>query len=260
MKAEESAIPDDGIRSRQRQLAGDLRALILSGDLAPGARLPSTAELTRRYNVNNMSVTRALAVLKAEGLVDGQKGREVFSTSRRPTVVRAGHYPVAPQSGQPYPWITEAASRNRVGSSELIEVSERPAPVQVAAAFGLAPAEPVVMRHQLLLLDAEPAELVWSYYPVAVARGTALAERRLIKGGSPAALAALGLPPRRAVDQVATRFATVAEFIALTLPADIPVLRQFRVVYTDDDRPVEASVMIKAGQQYEVQYDLPEGP
>jgi len=39
-----------------------------------------------------------------------------------------------------------------------------------------------VLRHQLLMLDEEPAELVWSYYRTEVARGTRLAEARKIKG------------------------------------------------------------------------------
>jgi GntR family transcriptional regulator len=230
--------------------------MILAGDIAPGERLPTTVELTRRYAVTNMSVTRALAILKAEGLVEGQKGRAVVATGRRPIVVPASHYPSPVQPGQAFPWITDAARRERVGSSQLIEVAEVPAPAQVAAAFALAKGEAVVMRHQLLLLDDEPAELVWTYYLTAVARGTALAEMRRIKGGSPTVLASLGFPLRTTVDQVATRFATVAEFVALKLPADIPVLRQFRVAYTDNLRPVEVTVMIKAGQQYEVQYNL----
>jgi GntR family transcriptional regulator len=253
-----SPVPDDGIRSRQRQLAGDLRALILAGDIGPGERLPSTAELTRRYGVTNMTVTRALAILKAEGLVEGQKGRAVLSTDRRPAVVRASHYPRPAADGQ-FPWITEAASRRRIGSSRLIEVSERGAPGQVAAAFRISADAPVVVRNQLLLLDDEPAELVWSYYPVEIARGTSLAEMRRIKGGSPAALSALGFPLRNAVDQVSARFATVAEFLALQLPEDVPVLRQFRVAYTDGGRAAEVTVMVKAAQQYEVQYDLPDG-
>lgn len=91
--SDHDVVPDDGIRSRQRQLAGDLRALILSGDIGRGERLPTTAELTRRHQVNNMSVTRALAILKSEGLVEGQRGRAVIATGRRPVVVTASHSP-----------------------------------------------------------------------------------------------------------------------------------------------------------------------
>jgi GntR family transcriptional regulator len=42
----------------------------------------------------------------------------------------------------------------------------------------------------------------------------------------------------------------------LKLPGDLPVLRTLRVVYSDDDRPVEATVMVKAGHLYEVQYEF----
>ncbi|MGX6604646.1 GntR family transcriptional regulator [Micromonosporaceae bacterium Da 78-11] len=240
-------VPDDGSRSRQRQVAGDLRALILAGDIAVGQRLPSTAELRKRYAVNNMTVTRALALLKAEGLVEGHQGKSVVATGRRPAVVRAGHYPAIQAPG-------------RVTSVRLLEVGEGPAPAQVATAFGLEPGEPVVFRAQVALLDEVPAELVWNYYPPAIARGTPLAQKGRLPDGSPSALDALGCPVRSVVDQLSVRPATVAEFVALALPGDIPVLRQFRVAFTDDDRPVEVTVMIKAGQQFVIRYDVPLSP
>jgi GntR family transcriptional regulator len=34
----------------------------------------------------------------------------------------------------------------------------------------------------------------------------------------------------------------------------VPILRTFRVVYADDRRPIEATVMVKAGHLYELQY------
>jgi GntR family transcriptional regulator len=252
------AQPDDGVRDRQQQIAANLRALILSGDLRPGDKVPSTGDLMLQYSVTNQTVQRALAILKGEGFVKGEKGRGVFVTAHQPIVVRASHYPLPAAADEPYPWITDHARRGRTGSVELRSVGERPAPRQVAAAFGLEIGAPVVTRHQLLMLDGEPAELVWSFYPVDVARGTRLAENRKIRGGTPAVLAELGWPLRHAVDQVGTRLATVEEFAALKLPEDMPVLRQFRVVYTVGNRPIEATVMIKAGQQYEVQYELPE--
>jgi GntR family transcriptional regulator len=235
-------VPDDGLRSRQRQLAGDLRALILAGDIAAGDRLPSTAELRLRYGVNNMTITRALAILKAEGLVEGHRGKAVVVTGQQPTAIPAAHRPTL-----------------RPGSTRLLEVGETPAPARVAAAFGLPPGAAVLVRHQLALVgdQDEPAELVWNYYPVELARGTVLAEPVLLPGGSPAVLAALGRPVRTAVDHVSVRPATVAEFVALGLPGDVPVLRQFRVAYAYGERAVEATVMIKAGQRFEIRYDVP---
>lgn len=232
-------VPDDGRRSRQRQLAGDLRALILAGDIATGQRLPSTAELKQRYGVNNMTVTRALAILKAEGLVEGRQGRSVVATGRRPAATRAALHPPP------------------VARVRLLQVGEVPAPAQVAAAFDLSPGAPVLVRSQLALLDDEPAELVWNHYPVELARGTVLAEPRLLPAGSPAVLAELGHPVRSADDHVSVRPATVAEFVALELPGEVPVLRQFRVAYADGRRAVEAGVIIKAGQRFEIGYDVP---
>jgi GntR family transcriptional regulator len=96
----------------------------------------------------------------------------------------------------------------------------------------------------------------WLHYPLDIARGTPLELRKKIKGGSPTLLTSLGFPPIRAVDHVLPRLATVEEFVALQLPEDMPVLRQFRVVYSDDGRPIEASVLVKAGQRYEVEYEF----
>ncbi|MFF5295182.1 GntR family transcriptional regulator [Paractinoplanes globisporus] len=238
------SISDDGLRSRQQQLAGDLRALILSGDIAAGERLPSTAELRERYGVNNMTVTRAVAILKAEGLVEGHRGKSVVATGRLPATIRAMHAP-------------PMRSRGRRASTELIEVGEGPAPARVAEVFGLAVGDPVLVRSQLASLDGEPAELVWNYYPTSIARDTELTAPRLLAGGSPAVLAALGHRVVRAVDHVSVRPATVAEFVTLGLPGDVPVLRQFRVAYAEDGRAVEATVMIKSGQRFEIRYDVP---
>lgn len=79
----------------------------------------------------------------------------------------------------------------------------------------------------------------------------------MINGGSPRVLADLGKAPGRAVDEVEATMATVDEFVALQLPDDMPVLRQFRVVHTVDGEPIEVSEMIKAAHQYKVRYFLP---
>jgi GntR family transcriptional regulator len=176
--------------------------------------------------------------------VEGHRGKSVVATGRRPAAVRAVHQP-------------PIRFGDRASATRLLQVGETPAPAQVAAAFGVPAGAPVVVRTQVALLDDEPAELVWNYYPADLARGTELAEHRLLAGGSPAVLATLGHPVRAAVDQVSVRPATVAEFVALGLPGDVPVLRQFRVAYSDDRRVVEATVMIKSGQRFEIRYDVP---
>ena len=113
-----------------------------------------------------------------------------------------------------------------------------------------------LLRRQVLILDEEPVELVASYYPLEIARGTAMMERRKIKGGTPTLLADLGYPPRLSVDRVSARVPTQEQFTVLELPSNLPVLRTLRVVYSDDDRPIEASIMVKAGHLYELRYEF----
>lgn len=52
-----------------RQIAGWLRARIESGELAPGAVLPSEKDLMDTFGVARTTVRRAVAALRTEGLV-----------------------------------------------------------------------------------------------------------------------------------------------------------------------------------------------
>jgi len=55
-----------------------LKARILSGDLAPGSKLPSEAELIEEYAVSRTVVREAVTRLRAEGLVETFQGRGSF--------------------------------------------------------------------------------------------------------------------------------------------------------------------------------------
>jgi GntR family transcriptional regulator len=105
-----------------------------------------------------------------------------------------------------------------------------------------------------MLRGETPVELSRSYYPASWAAGTALAGRGKIRGGAPAVLAELGYPERGWTDRISTRPPTTEEVEVLEIPQGVPVLRQFRRVYTDGDRPVEVSVLIKPGHLYELEY------
>ncbi|MER5481948.1 TetR/AcrR family transcriptional regulator C-terminal domain-containing protein [Streptomyces sp. NPDC002812] len=51
------------------RIAGDIRRRITSGELAPGARIPSTRRITQEWGVAMATATKALAALNQEGLV-----------------------------------------------------------------------------------------------------------------------------------------------------------------------------------------------
>ncbi|MFC0504961.1 GntR family transcriptional regulator [Micromonospora costi] len=68
-----------------RQLADLLRDRITSGDLAPGASLPSELRLAQEYGLSRTSVRQAISLLRSEGLVIVQPPRGTFVRSIEPT-------------------------------------------------------------------------------------------------------------------------------------------------------------------------------
>ncbi|GAA0422892.1 hypothetical protein GCM10010357_50380 [Streptomyces luteireticuli] len=244
-------------RPLHERIAADLRDEIMSGDLPPGGNVPSTLRLKNRFHVSNATVQKALQVLKAEGLVVGRPGSGVTVREHRQRTMHPASYLAPAAPGQPYRWITEAERRGVRARSRLLDVAEVRPPADVAAALNLAGDGTALLRSQILLFDDEPVELVKSYYPLDIADGTPMTQHRRIRGGTPTLLAELGYPPRHSVDQVSARVPTQEQYTALAMPSDLPVLRTFRVVYTDGERPIEASVMAKAGHLYELQYDIP---
>ncbi|MFJ7257029.1 GntR family transcriptional regulator [Streptomyces sp. NPDC098085] len=243
-------------RSLHERIAADLRDQIMGGDLAPGASLPSTVHLKARFNASNATVQKALQLLKDEQLVVGRAGAAVTVREHRKRTVRPASYMAPAGSGEPYRWLTEAAKSGSRAHSTLLEVVEVEPPADVVEALRLSKSGTALLRRQLLMVDDEPAELVASYYPLEIARGTAMAEHRKIPGGTPTLLAEMGYPLRLSVDRVSARVPTQDQYQALRLPGGLPVLRTLRVVYSDDERPIEATVMVKAGHLYEVQYEF----
>lgn len=66
-------------------VADAIAAKIASGELAPGARLPSELDLAAQYHVARMTVSRAIRELRARGLVRTVIGKGTFVTRREDT-------------------------------------------------------------------------------------------------------------------------------------------------------------------------------
>ncbi|MGH3612948.1 MAG: GntR family transcriptional regulator, partial [Pseudonocardia sp.] len=60
------------------RIVDDLRSAIVAGRLVPGEQLSSEWELAQTYQTSRPTVRRAIAVLKAEGLVVTEQGRGAF--------------------------------------------------------------------------------------------------------------------------------------------------------------------------------------
>lgn len=66
-------------RTRVALIAEELRRGIEAGDFAPGERLPSESELTRRHSVSRTVVREAFAQLRSDGLIETRKGSGVYA-------------------------------------------------------------------------------------------------------------------------------------------------------------------------------------
>lgn len=66
-----------------RQLVEQVRRLIAGGQLAPGAELPSVRDLAQLHAVNPMTISKAYALLEAEGLLERNRGKPMTVAARR---------------------------------------------------------------------------------------------------------------------------------------------------------------------------------
>ncbi|RSM87540.1 GntR family transcriptional regulator [Kibdelosporangium aridum] len=226
-------------RPRHQQIAAELRDLIMRGELSPGTQLPSTAQLVERYNAANATIQHALKALKQEGFLDSRVGKGVYVRDRQPFVIDATAY------------ITPAPGRFRY---QLLTVDNLVPPADIVDGLQLESGATTIIRSRILFHDEQPVELSTSYYPAEIAANSSLAKAAKIRGGAPQTLVDLGFPQRSFIDRVSVRAPTVEEVEVLDLPDGTPVIRQLRIIYSDNDRPVEASVLIKGGHLYELLY------
>jgi GntR family transcriptional regulator len=66
-----------------RQVVDQVTRLIAGGHLAPGTALPSVREVALEHAVNPMTVSKAYALLEAEGLLERQRGKPMRVAARR---------------------------------------------------------------------------------------------------------------------------------------------------------------------------------
>lgn len=137
-----------------RQIADTLRDEIASG-MAPGARLPTEAQLARRFGVNRHTVRRAVAALADEGQVYARRG--------------AGVYVVSPPMDYPLTRHTRftaaIAASGRVPGRTILMVQSFPATPSEAEALRLSGDAPVLRVEGTSKSDGVPISHFRSAFP-----------------------------------------------------------------------------------------------
>jgi GntR family transcriptional regulator len=68
-----------------RQLLEQVRRMVASGQLLPGAALPSVRELALAHAVNPMTISKAYGLLEAEGLLERNRGKPMTVAAQAAT-------------------------------------------------------------------------------------------------------------------------------------------------------------------------------
>lgn len=217
-------------RSIAQGIADDLRRQIQTGDLPPGAMLPSERELVERYSVSKATIAKAIALLKASGVVDSTRGRGVF-VPRRPPVRRisserykADFAPQAPERpetsftrDQGITWSEYRLDR----AYQWIEADDR-----LAGLFGVEAGTRILERRFVFYAKGEPSQMSRPCLLASDVEGTPVAdpEREPWPGGTIAQLRSIGLEVDDITEAVTARLPTPEEASTLRIGSGTPVL------------------------------------
>lgn len=241
-----------------RQIADIVRARVATGELAPGAQLPSERELMDAYGASRGTVRQAVALLKAEGLIEVEHGRGAYVRSR-PPVRRLSYDRFARRHRQAgkAAYLAEMEGEQREARVEILRIGREPAPPDAAAALGLAPGDPVLVRARRYFADDSPMEIATSYVPWQLAKGTQMNKPNPGPGGIYARLEESGHLLGSFTEEVSARMPTPDEAHALRLAVGVPVLHLIRIAIDQDGKPVEVCDTVMAADRYLLCYTLP---
>ena len=241
-----------------RQIADLLRHDIDTGALGEGARLPSERELMDTYGAARGTVRQAVALLKAEGLVQTEHGRGGFVRSR-PPVRRIAHDRFARRhrDAGKAAYLAEAEAEGISPGVEVLKIGPELPPAAIAARLGLPADEKVLVRRRRYLADGDPVELASSYLPLALVKGTPITHKNPGPGGIYARLEESGHRLARFTEEVTARMPTPDEVRSLRLAAGTPVFGLVRTAYDEAGVAVEVCDTVMASDRFVLSYELP---
>jgi GntR family transcriptional regulator len=246
-------------QARYKQVAELLREAIHRGDYASGATLPSQPQLAREYGLNQSSISRAIAMLQAEGLIRTEHGRGSVVLDI-PTVKRVRRidkdYRTSP-GGSSY--AEQVSQAGRTPSAPLIQCEAIVPPPEVAEVLNLGEGEEVLIRKRHMLAEEKPIQIATSYIPMDVAGSVDLAFPDTGPSGMYARIAERGFGPVRFTEDIEVRPADTAEADFLNIANGQPVFAILRTAFASDDRPVETCLNVLGTAQWRLTYAWHQG-
>ena len=256
---------------KYHRIADDLRRRVDRGELSRGQRLPAETALMQQYGVSLPTMRSALAVLRAEGLIESRHGRGTFVRAARQRVRR---------SNERYQWeksriTAPEAERRRIGATERdtgLTVDDLEffatyddavrADEPLAEVFGVPAGTRLLCRTYRTRSrgEAVPLSFAHSYllYDMVKVNPDLLDERREPwPGGTQHQLHTIGVELDRIVDEVTARPPRGDEAELLDVPPGVSLLALRKISIDTDGRVVEVSDLVLPGDRHELVYTTP---
>lgn len=227
-----------------RRIADAIRALIITGELAPGDKLPSERELAHRFGTARNTAREAIRILTEEALVTPHHGKGVFVREKQ-RLFRWGNDRYSRKTYRETGLTPFRLEMQRQGKSANITcvAIDRIRPPQDVAERLRAPVdqESVIRRLNEYHADDEPVQLVSTYIRWSDAEGTLLLEPKAGPGGIYGRLEDMGHIMTTGQDEITARMPTHDEASFLQPPAGVPVLDVLHTSYDQNGDPFEVT-------------------
>jgi GntR family transcriptional regulator len=206
--------------------------------LKPAERLPSERELCEQLSVSRATVRRALRQLANDGLVESIPGRGTF--------VSAGPLGEAPNTLMSFTHL--GTSRGLLPSARVLQADVRPATLDEAETYAIAPGAEIFCLERLRYLDGLPVAIDFSRVPLA--RAPVLVDADFENASLYATLESCGASPVRADYAVSAISATERDAELLDVEPQSPLLLTTTTSFDDAGRLVELGSQTYRGDRY----------
>jgi len=220
--------------TRYEEIAAYMRELVAERE--PGERLPSEAELCQRFGVSRMTARHAVQTLEREHLLHRKRGVGTFVSAR----------PVPRLLGSPLSFSESMERRGAATTSETLDSRHGVPDEADVKALEIAADDRVGILERIRYADGIPMAIERAV----LAPSCAGVIEHLDAGSLHDAFEAAGRVPSRATAQVEARPATARECELLELEPGGVVLCERRVIYDQDELPLEHTETRYAADRY----------
>ncbi len=229
-------IDRDSYEPAYAQLVRILRKQIAAGIFRPGDRLPSEAQLCKRYEISPMTVRRVINILAEQGVVTTEQGRGTFV---KPIELGTAAFHLGD---------LQRIFREESTTVKLLEVNIVSATKRTARKLAVAVGQRTVFIRRLIVQDEEPVlyhrehTIYDPRRPIVEAEMEVTALRGLFNGGSESTL-------KRGELAIDVTVLTAEEAELLRSQAESAAFRVEHIFYDFEDKPVSWGWFICPGDR-----------